>query len=252
MIKFFRKIRQNFLSENRFSNYILYAIGEILLVVIGILIALQINNWNNIRIEHLKEEVLISNIIEDLTYDHKILIELIEQAQTKQSIHVELYNESLAESMSKHDEPISSEIFEQIILLSKTWDNHQNVGQQISDREVRRDLNQYFSDYNVTNNYVNIHNDAVVELREYSRRHEILNLDVIFNSNPNPNLQNFDPNTIIHTDRFRALMGTNEFKYYHLVELYLGNQDVIQWLVSFSKRNEFLRAKLTEYLNQNK
>ena len=49
MIKFFRKIRQQLLQENRFSKYLLYAIGEIVLVVIGILIALQINNWNENR-----------------------------------------------------------------------------------------------------------------------------------------------------------------------------------------------------------
>ena len=46
MIKFFRKIRQKLLSENRFSKYLIYAVGEILLVVIGILIAVQINNIN--------------------------------------------------------------------------------------------------------------------------------------------------------------------------------------------------------------
>lgn len=46
MIKLFRKIRQKMLTENKFSKYLLYAIGEILLVVIGIIIALQINNWN--------------------------------------------------------------------------------------------------------------------------------------------------------------------------------------------------------------
>ena len=46
MIKFFRKIRQKLLSENKFSKYLIYAIGEIILVVIGILFALQINNWN--------------------------------------------------------------------------------------------------------------------------------------------------------------------------------------------------------------
>ncbi len=46
MIKFFRKIRQKLLSENKFNKYLLYAIGEIFLVVIGILIALQINSWN--------------------------------------------------------------------------------------------------------------------------------------------------------------------------------------------------------------
>jgi hypothetical protein len=46
MIKFFRKIRQNMIKENKISKYMLYAIGEIILVVIGILIALSINNWN--------------------------------------------------------------------------------------------------------------------------------------------------------------------------------------------------------------
>mgnify|MGYP000731225644 CR=1 FL=1 len=51
MIKFFRKIRYNLMSENRTGRYLKYAIGEIILVVIGILIALQINNWN----EHKKE-----------------------------------------------------------------------------------------------------------------------------------------------------------------------------------------------------
>lgn len=47
MIKIFRRIRQNLLSENKFSKYLIYALGEIILVVIGILIALQINNSNN-------------------------------------------------------------------------------------------------------------------------------------------------------------------------------------------------------------
>lgn len=46
MIKFFRKIRYNLISENKTGKYLTYAIGEIVLVVIGILIALSINNWN--------------------------------------------------------------------------------------------------------------------------------------------------------------------------------------------------------------
>jgi hypothetical protein len=58
MIKFFRKIRQNLLSEGKTGKYLKYAIGEIILVVIGILIALQINNWNENRITS-KEEIHI-------------------------------------------------------------------------------------------------------------------------------------------------------------------------------------------------
>lgn len=49
MINFYRRLRQSFLNQNRFSKYLLYAIGEIILVVFGILIALQINNWNTAR-----------------------------------------------------------------------------------------------------------------------------------------------------------------------------------------------------------
>jgi hypothetical protein len=61
MIKFFRRIRQQLLSENKFSKYLLYAIGEIILVVIGILIALQINNNNNYNEQRkIEREYLIS------------------------------------------------------------------------------------------------------------------------------------------------------------------------------------------------
>ena len=49
MIKFFRHIRQQLLGEGKTGKYLKYAIGEIFLVVIGILLALQINNWNETR-----------------------------------------------------------------------------------------------------------------------------------------------------------------------------------------------------------
>lgn len=66
MIKFFRKIRQSLLSENRFSKYLLYALGEIILVVIGILIALQINNWNGTRQTKKVENEILNVLLEDL------------------------------------------------------------------------------------------------------------------------------------------------------------------------------------------
>lgn len=62
MIKFLRKIRQNLLDEGKILKYLKYAIGEIILVVIGILIALQINTWNEQRIENAKEQALLKRL----------------------------------------------------------------------------------------------------------------------------------------------------------------------------------------------
>jgi hypothetical protein len=66
MIKIFRNIRQRLLKENKFSAYLVYAVGEIILVVIGILIALQINNWNEVRKESKKEARYLENLERDL------------------------------------------------------------------------------------------------------------------------------------------------------------------------------------------
>ncbi len=69
MIKFFRHIRQRLLTQNKFSNYLLYAIGEILLVVIGILLALQINNWNEDKILQTDIQKSLAQILSDLQQD---------------------------------------------------------------------------------------------------------------------------------------------------------------------------------------
>ena len=65
MIKFFRKIRQNLVMQNKTSKYFKYAIGEIILVVIGILIALQINNWNSNRILQANQLQLSKRLLEE-------------------------------------------------------------------------------------------------------------------------------------------------------------------------------------------
>ena len=69
MIKLFKNIRKRLLSENRFSKYLLYALGEIILVVIGILLALQINSWNQQRQMIKKEGQFLNEINENLNED---------------------------------------------------------------------------------------------------------------------------------------------------------------------------------------
>lgn len=80
MIKFFRKIRQKLISENlpdreagKFNRYLLYAIGEIILVVIGILIALQINNWNEQKKIRTYEITMLKEVSTTLESDLALL-----------------------------------------------------------------------------------------------------------------------------------------------------------------------------------
>ena len=73
MIKFFRKIRQNLLMENKTSKYFKYAIGEIILVVIGILIAVQINTWIKNSETRKNNIIYLTKIIEELKLNKKRL-----------------------------------------------------------------------------------------------------------------------------------------------------------------------------------
>ncbi|MAN60187.1 MAG: hypothetical protein CMC08_10165 [Flavobacteriaceae bacterium] len=81
MIKFFRNIRKQTISENRFSKYLLYAIGEIVLVVIGILIALQINNWNERQKIEAVQETYLEQLLLDIKSDRAYYAATIAQLQ---------------------------------------------------------------------------------------------------------------------------------------------------------------------------
>lgn len=77
MLKFFRKVRKQLIAEKKIRNYLLYALGEIVLVVIGILIALAINNANEQRIKREKEQVYLKGLKEEFETSKLKLEELI-------------------------------------------------------------------------------------------------------------------------------------------------------------------------------
>jgi len=90
MIKFFRKIRQNLLSEGKTGKYLKYAIGEIVLVVIGILIALQINNWNENRKNRIAEADYYCRILDDFERNEKLIDDTSELINNKIKLCKEL------------------------------------------------------------------------------------------------------------------------------------------------------------------
>ena len=95
MIKFFRKIRQKLLSKNKFSKYLIYAIGEIVLVVIGILIALEINNNNEAKVNKDRFLGVLQEIETDLFNDLPKVFWILRNGKEKDSLYRKIINGEL-------------------------------------------------------------------------------------------------------------------------------------------------------------
>ena len=106
MIKFFRRLRFDLMEKNNTGKYIKYALGEIVLVVIGILIALQINNWNEGRKEFKKSKSLLQEFKKDLVLDtvesDYVTAKLEEQVKRESwALRLVFYDKSQSDSLRK-------------------------------------------------------------------------------------------------------------------------------------------------------
>ncbi len=169
MINFFRQIRQQLLSQSKFSKpaspagrYLLYAIGEILLVVVGILIALQLNTWKETQRAKAEEKALLENLHEDL------------QAAGKQSeafiTREKLLIDALILAMGIHPDKKSAppEFYRDSIMIDMIWEFESNVPvvnsyaeikntgktSLISNREIRQKFTNLELNINALDNLV--------------------------------------------------------------------------------------------------
>jgi hypothetical protein len=92
MLRFFRIIRKKLMEQHKVRSYILYAIGEILLVVIGILIALQVNNWNEQSKTRIKEKEVIKLLIRDLENEKDNLLVFENRLERQENAIINLLN----------------------------------------------------------------------------------------------------------------------------------------------------------------
>lgn len=133
MIKFFRQIRQQFLTENKFSKYILYAVGEILLVVIGILIALQIDNWNEDRKSKILEVKILKRLRQDLVTDTLYLNDRLKRTLnqgTKQYEFVhEIYNTQKSEEEFRKVLSLQNWDSDDLVMQISTYEELKSSGQ---------------------------------------------------------------------------------------------------------------------------
>jgi hypothetical protein len=119
MIRFFRKIRQNLIKENKVGKYLLYAIGEIVLVVIGILIALQINTWNEDRKQSTSEDEFITSVKNDLKQDKAFIQLVVETIEPRIEAYTAL-NSGLA-NLYNNDRKSLDSIFHDYFKSNRTF-----------------------------------------------------------------------------------------------------------------------------------
>ncbi|WP_124981223.1 DUF6090 family protein [Nonlabens xiamenensis] len=195
MIKFFRKFRQNLLSEGKTGKYLKYAIGEIVLVVVGILIALQINNWNQnnqLKKEELKtlkslHESIRINIAEfdqifgaQITRNNSLNEFLFGTISNQNLVHLDslikknVKNYTFDPSMGIYNSMINSGKIELIsndsikIRISKLYDTVKDY-QEIED-EVTEYTKEHLEKYFIEN--YSIHPEVLAQLRERTNEEE--------------------------------------------------------------------------------
>ena len=152
MTPFFRRIRLKLANENKFLKYSRYAIGEIVLVVIGILIALQINNWN----ENRKSKQIVSNIYSivksDLDADIKGIDEIINYMESADTIFKSVLNNTLTQADYEKNKDYTRIIngFPDIILKKrglKLLESNSSIIDSGKDK-LSIEINNFYSLYN--------------------------------------------------------------------------------------------------------
>ena len=211
MFKFFRHIRQKLLTENKFSKYLLYAIGEIILVVIGILIALKINNSNEASNLKHNELILLMEMQQNLKHDsdklNGILIANQERIRSNEMVKVSLENNvPFNDSLKYH----FGNTFGNWQLTENTaaWENLKSIGLDlISNDSLRNSISYlYSSKYIYLENVEKGADDGYQWNQLYPQILKHINIDTLWVSGTPKNYEE-----LIHNREFMEVIKMNLF-----------------------------------------
>jgi len=209
MIRFFRNIRQKLATQNKVASYLRYAIGEIILVVIGILIALQINNWNENRKLQINEEHLYKKLITDLTSEEKKIKSQIYYLKLHQDLHYNIYRQT--KGKVNGDKTISYNRLQWIIIYHPIIkENYASILDKITNDGIRDFVSRYISIENSTIDANAEFNEYKLQyLRPYFSEHGILNTDSAFNNTPYE-FMSLDKIELINRKKLEEQYGSKE------------------------------------------
>lgn len=152
MIKFFRSLRMKLLTENKFTKYLIYALGEIILVVIGILIALQLNEWNDGRKQALLEGDYYCRLLDDVKLDEEQMQNLLHLAEERliasnRSVRLLLSEESLKSEIAEQVAKSTTAIYSDFEPNNSAYEDLKSGANLniINDKSVISALSRYFN-----------------------------------------------------------------------------------------------------------
>ena len=241
MIKFFRQIRQTLIMENKTTKYFKYAIGEIILVVIGILIALQINNWNENNKLKKQEKELLANVLIHLQQDAKAIESVKKTKNMIFKVHedVFLFTESKKDTASVGDLDLLRRTFPEKLI---TKENNPNLSNQVTSQKLKNQILKYFRAIDLAE-FVMENNNLLIEnkVRPFLAEKKLLKYG--------SQLQIFKDIAINIIDRqqfFEAVL--EEDLQQVLIESGIKLYSLQNWEENAKTENEMLKQKIIEHL----
>lgn len=250
MIKFFRHIRKSLLMENKTSKYFKYAIGEIILVVIGILIALQVNTWNENRKFKNTEKELLENMLFNLKSDSINGYGALQTNKSIYSLHQKLYEIGIKATTDIHIKN-PNDIRRMSIFQAITKKNDPFIVDKIKNKRIRSQVVSYFLALDETDKFIEqLQNIMINGMRAYLRKEKQHNLSALFESKSKLMIQDGKFIDFISEENLIALSKETEFQQL-LFEVNLKSTEYSRALDEAMLQNKKLKETILEELKLN-
>ena len=246
MIKFFRHIRKSLVAQNKMGKYFKYAIGEIILVFIGIVMALQFNNWNETRKEKVVETKFYEKLLSDTRFNQQKIDSAIVDLVKHEDLHYQLYDES--RGVKSYNPKMDYRMLRWNINFNPQIASvYRDQINSISSLEVKDAFNNYFFIEETTKKMVHLFADSKKELvRPFMTENNIINTDSVYGQ---PKYQEIKTAGSINYKKLTALYGTPEFDQI-LYELKLKCESAFVWFYRLSDSNKNLESILVKILKE--
>lgn len=232
MIKFFRTIRKTLLEKHKTAKYFKYAIGEIVLVVIGILIALQLNNWNTDRIARLEELKLLTEMHHNLESDLEDCIwninKNLELHQSNSAVLRHLEEQTpLHDSLKLHYGNILGTTTQRRNM--STYDHLKSKGiDLISNDSLRRDITALYSERYYYIEKMELQYDNQIQLNQVLPQ---INEKVIID-NISKTGDPIDLESLQNDNAFKGVLRTNVYVRWFMAYRYKSLRTDIEYLIN--------------------